>query len=271
MKTLNDHTIFYDDECPMCQVYTKAFVKTGMLDEQGREPFSLAVDKTPGVDWHKAKNEIALVDRKNNQAFYGIDALLQILTHNFPFLRLLKKNPLLEKVLWHLYYFISYNRKVIAPGRVFEGKNICVPDFNLTYRIVYIGLTWFITSLILVQYSQLAEPLVSGSQFFREFIVCGGQLLFQGLILLFVSKDRIVHYLGNVMTVSFAGSLGLLPAFLLTTIIHSPWFYIGWFSVIVVLMFFEHKRRVSILELPWFVSATWVLYRLLALAIILLL
>jgi hypothetical protein len=269
MKTLKDHTIFYDDECPMCNVYTKAFVKTGMLDKQGREPYSLAVDTIAYVDWHKAKNEIALVNRKTHEVSYGIDAMLQVLIHRFPFLQLLKKNPLIEKALWQLYYFISYNRKVIAPGSVFEGKNTCAPDFNLAYRIVYIVLTWFITSLILTRYAQLAESLVPASDFFREFIVCGGQLLFQGLILSFVKRDRVIHYLGNVMTISFAGSLALLPAFLLTSIIHTPWFYIGWFIVVVVIMFFEHLRRVSILELPWFVSATWVLYRLLVLGIIL--
>ncbi len=268
MKTLKDHTIFYDDECPMCREYTKAFVKTGMLDVQGREPFSFAVNSIPHVDWHKAKNEIALVNRKTNEVSYGIDAMLQVLTHSFPLLRLVKKFPIVEKALWKLYYFISYNRKVIAPGSVFEGKNTCTPDFNLTYRIAYIILTWFITSFILVRYSQLAEPLVSKSEFFREFIVCGGQLLFQGFILRFVKKDRIVHYLGNVMTISFAGSLALLPAFLFTSLIYSPLFYIGWFVVVVLVMFFEHMRRVSILELPWFVSATWVLYRLLVLGII---
>lgn len=240
-----------------------------MLDKQGREPYSLAVHTIPHVDWHKAKNEIALVNKKTNEVSYGIDAMLQVLTYNFPFLRSLKKLPFAEKILWQLYYFISYNRKVIAPGTVFEGKNTCTPDFNLGYRIAYIIFTWLITSLILVQYANLAEPLVPKSEFFREFIVCGGQLLFQGLIVFLINRNRIIHYLGNVMTISFAGSLALLPAFLFTSIIHSPWFYIGWFAVVVMVMFFEHMRRASILELPWVVSATWVLYRLLALGIIL--
>jgi predicted DCC family thiol-disulfide oxidoreductase YuxK len=30
MKTLKDHVILYDAECPMCKVYTHAFTTTGM-------------------------------------------------------------------------------------------------------------------------------------------------------------------------------------------------------------------------------------------------
>ncbi len=35
MKTLHNHVIFYDADCPMCNLYTNAFVKTGMLDSNG--------------------------------------------------------------------------------------------------------------------------------------------------------------------------------------------------------------------------------------------
>lgn len=36
MRTLKDHVILYDEECPMCKLYTSAFVKSGMLEETGR-------------------------------------------------------------------------------------------------------------------------------------------------------------------------------------------------------------------------------------------
>ena len=41
METLRDHTIIYDDECPMCNIYTRAFVKHGLLDKKGRKGFHL--------------------------------------------------------------------------------------------------------------------------------------------------------------------------------------------------------------------------------------
>ncbi len=39
MKTLKDHLILYDAECPMCKLYTGAIVKAGMLDISGRAPY----------------------------------------------------------------------------------------------------------------------------------------------------------------------------------------------------------------------------------------
>jgi len=36
MKTLANHIILYDEECPMCFAYTKAFIKLDMLPKNGR-------------------------------------------------------------------------------------------------------------------------------------------------------------------------------------------------------------------------------------------
>jgi hypothetical protein len=126
-----------------------------------------------------------------------------------------------------------------------------------------------VTSLILVRYSQLAAPRVPVSDFYREFLVCGGQIVFQGIIVSLVKRDRWIHYLGNVMTISLVGALALIPMLLLSGFITSNWFYIGYFMVIVAAMLFEHIRRVRILELPWYITASWVLYRILVLYIML--
>ncbi len=40
MKTLKNYTLIYDDQCPMCNIYSKGFIKAGMLDENGREAFT---------------------------------------------------------------------------------------------------------------------------------------------------------------------------------------------------------------------------------------
>jgi hypothetical protein len=140
---------------------------------------------------------------------------------------------------------------------------------NYAYRWAYIVFAWLVTSVILVFYSKLAVPLFPESEFAREFIVCGGQILFQGAIVLIVRKERAIHYLGNVMTISLGGALLLLPMFLVARFIDANEFFIGYFMVIVALMFFEHLRRVKILELPWYISVTWVLYRFLVLFVIL--
>jgi predicted DCC family thiol-disulfide oxidoreductase YuxK len=43
MKTLKDHTLLYDATCPMCRLYTRAFVSSGMLDQEGRAPYQEGV------------------------------------------------------------------------------------------------------------------------------------------------------------------------------------------------------------------------------------
>lgn len=270
MKTLQDHTIIYDDECPMCREYTKVFVKTGMLDQQGRAAYTDVVNSNiPNINWERARNEIAMINNKDNTVQYGIDSLITIIGNNMPAFRPLFRFKPLYFLMSRLYFFISYNRKVMAHGNVFEGKNICTPDLNYTYRWAYILFAWLFTSLILVHYSQLAAPLVPASDFYREFLVCGGQIVFQGIIVALVKRDRWIHYLGNVMTISLVGALALTPMLVLSGLITSNWFYIGYFMIVVACMFFEHLRRVSILELPWYISASWLLYRFLVLYIIL--
>jgi hypothetical protein len=271
MKTLSDHTIIYDDECPMCRMYSKAFVKSGMLDASGRKAYTDIIKcEIPNIDWNRARNEIAMFNRNDHTVKYGVDSVLTIIEHRLPRLKPVFRFKPLYFFFEQLYFFISYNRKAIAPGKTFEGIDTCTPSMNLPYRWAYIAFIWLVTSYILVHYFRLGAPLVPESGFVREFSVCAGQLIFQGIFVSLFNKRRLVHYFGNVMTVSFAGALALSPMFLLTSLIKSNWFYIGYFMIVVCAMFFEHKRRVNILELPLLISFTWVIYRLLILYFVIL-
>ncbi len=70
MKTLKNHLILYDEECPMCSVYTKAFVATGMLDNDGRSSYqSESAAHCPMVNKQRAVNEIALVDLQSGGGY----------------------------------------------------------------------------------------------------------------------------------------------------------------------------------------------------------
>ncbi|HPM30436.1 MAG TPA: hypothetical protein PLJ60_08860 [Chryseolinea sp.] len=270
MKTLTDHTIIYDDECPMCNLYTKAFVKTGMLDANDREAFTEVVNTNiPNINWNRARNEIAVINKSDNSVKYGAEGLVHVIGYNFPMFKSLFNLDFVRVLMSRLYFFISYNRKVIAPGKIFEGDNKCTPDMSYKYRWAYIIFLWSITSTVLAFYSRLLVSLVPESNFVREFLICGGQIIFQGIIVGLVRRDRWIHYLGNVMTVSLSGALLLSPAFLLKGFIHSGIFYMSYFMIVVALMFFEHIRRVKILGLPRFISLTWVIYRFLVLLIIL--
>ena len=270
MKTLENHTIIYDDECPMCNLYTGAFVKSGMLDNAGRIPYSsFAKDPSASIDLLRARNEIALINRKDQTITYGLDSRLKIIGNSFHFLRPLFRIKLFRSLMVPLYYFISYNRKVIVPGNSPEKNNACTPTFNIKYRFAYILFAWLVTSLILNSYSHSLAPLVPETNFYREFLICGGQIAFQGILLSIFLKEKVLSYLGHLMTISLGGALLLLLLKPVLLLIGSPSLFILYFLMVAFLMLLEHIRRVKILGLPWFLTAGWVAYRIIILFIIL--
>lgn len=270
MKSLKKHTIIYDDECPLCDLYTGGFVKSGMLDKDGRTPFScMDMNVESKIDRKRARNEIALVDQETGRVLYGTESLMAIIGNSYPFLKGLFRFRPFVWLINKLYSFISYNRKVIIPGTVFEEKNSCVPDFNRTYRWAYIIFGCVITSLILNAYSTLFISILPKSTLTRELAICGGQIIFQGAVVSLLRKDRVLHYLGNMMTVSLMGGLLLIPVLLINKIIKlNVYASLTCFALVVGIMFIEHWRRVKILEIHWFASLSWVIYRLLVLWII---
>ena len=65
MKTLNNHLILFDAECPMCRLYTNAFVSTGLLEKDGRMAYQeLPADACPILDRQRAADEIALINQQ---------------------------------------------------------------------------------------------------------------------------------------------------------------------------------------------------------------
>jgi len=130
MEKLTNHTLVYDNECPMCDLYTRGFIKAGMLDNNGRVAYGCA--KVPvSFDNQRARDEIALIDYERGTVTYGLESLVKVIGHSFPFVtRVITFRPLYV-VLKFLYSFISYNRKVIAPPRVFEKRGSCTPKYHL--------------------------------------------------------------------------------------------------------------------------------------------
>lgn len=268
MKTLTDQTLLYDEDCPLCQAYTGAFVKTGMLDNNGRKPYSNLTDnELVFVDRTKAANEIALIDRNNNTVTYGVDSLLTVIGNSFPLVSTIGNCKPIKFILKKLYSFISYNRKVIIPGKASTAIQ-CTPSFNYKYRIAYIVFAAIITAIVLYNYAGLM-PVPNGG-FVREVILAYGQLLFLGIFLYRLDNKTLLNYLGNVMTVSLGGALLLLPILLVNSFTNVPQIVnILWFGLTAALMFAEHYRRVTLLKLPGYLCIIWVTYRIIALIIIL--
>ena len=65
-------------------------------------------------------------------------------------------------------------------------------------------------------------------------------------------------YLGNMMTISLAGSLLLIPAILIHP---SKNIATGYFLTVAALMLLEHIRRTKLLNLGWLPTITWIAYR----------
>ncbi|SMO70727.1 Protein of unknown function, DUF393 [Chryseobacterium rhizoplanae] len=267
MKTLKNHTLIYDNECPMCNLYSKGFTKCGMLDEDGREAFTeISVRNKILIDFNRAKNEIALVDHNKNEVVYGLDSLLLIIGNSFPWL---EKTARIRPFHWffqRLYSFVSYNRKQIIPSSKDYTEQSCVPDFNLKYRIAYISFVVIFSAYILSEFSIKLDFNLERN-FLREFAVCLGQIVWQSFFLKSYLKDKIWDYLGNMMTVSLIGTLLLIPALMID---FTPVFYLIYFGIVVLIMFLEHIRRCRILKLNFLPTISWMVFRFTALAIIIL-
>lgn len=271
MKTLQNQTLLYDEECPMCNLYTTGFIKAGMMDENGRKPFeAITEDEQQFIDINRASNEIALVNHQNKTVIYGIDSLLTIIGHSFPWIKKLGTTQPIYFLLKKLYKFISYNRKVIIPNRKKENNALqCVPDFNFTYRYLYLVFATVITVLTLYKCASILTILPKASMT-REIALATGQIAFQLLFLTRNDYKTNLNYIGNLLTVSLMGALILLPMIIVNEFIIIPqWIILGWFGMTVALMVLEHYRRVKILQLPHYLTATWIAYRVLALLIIL--
>ncbi|MBE8727665.1 DCC1-like thiol-disulfide oxidoreductase family protein [Flavobacterium hungaricum] len=271
MKTLENQTLLYDEDCPLCNLYTIGFVKSGMLDQNGRKSYcQLSAEEQNFIDLNRASNEIALVNNKTKTVMYGIDSLIKVLGNSFPWIEKIANVKPIHFTLKKLYSFISYNRKVIIPANAKEENKLqCIPDFNYKYRFMFIGFAVTITTLVLFGYSNLILILPK-TTIWREIVLACGQIVFQSLFLLKFDRKTILNYAGNLMTVSLMGSLVLVPILILSKFIIVPELIVlGWFGVTVFIMFAEHFRRTKILKLPFYLCFTWILYRFIALFLIL--
>ncbi|RZJ70055.1 hypothetical protein [Flavobacterium sp.] len=266
MKTLANQTLIFDEDCPLCRAYSGAFVKVGMLDAQGKMPYS-ELTACEFVDRKRAANEIALVDHANKTTLYGIDSLLEVIGASFPIVKKIGQFAPVHFLLTRLYKFISYNRKVIMPNPKTAKNHVqCLPDFNVKYRVIYLIFAVLATAFTLHAFADLL-PEIAHTNLATELVLAFGQVVFQAIFLARKDFKTILDYSGNLLTVSLFGSLLLLPM-----LIASQFFTVGefvavnYFGLTATLMFLEHFRRIELLKLPKILCLTWILYRILFVA-----
>ncbi|WP_221391694.1 hypothetical protein [Dyadobacter sp. NIV53] len=270
MKTLKNHLILFDAECPMCNMYTKAFVSSGLLDKNGRSSYQEFTNEAcPMLDRQRAVNEIALINQESGEVTYGIESLFTIFASAVPALKFIFFNKIFIEIMAKVYAFVSYNRRVIIPAPAAVNNKVLQPAFKLNYRIAYLVFTCVITAYILSEYGKLMTGILPKAPAYREYLICAGQLFFQGMVISIISNVKKWDYLGNMMTISFAGALLLLPGLLIFSLFQlNPALPAVWFMIVVGLMFLEHLRRNRLLQLSWLLTISWILYRVIVLLFI---
>jgi len=269
MKTLKNHVILYDAECPMCNLYTRAFTTTGMLDTNGRAPYQdMPEFACPLVHRQRSVDEIALINKTTGEVRYGIDSLFAIIGASFPVLKPLFNWQPFHWAMRKLYAFISYNRKIIIPAPKTDTPGI-QPSFKLRYRIAWLLFTAMISGCILTVYAKFLTGWLPIDNPWREYAICGGQLLFQGAIVTAIAPSKRWDYLGNMMTISLAGALLLLPMLAAAALFRlSPLIPAVYFFLVVALMLLEHRRRTHLMDLGRILTVTWIAYRIAILLLI---
>ncbi|WP_299608533.1 hypothetical protein [uncultured Aquimarina sp.] len=141
---------------------------------------------------------------------------------------------------------------------------------KIIYQWSYIGIATLISTITLFYYAKELPELITNDKLSIEIVMCAGQLIWQGGIIMLCIKRKIHTYLYHMITVSLLGSLVLIPLlFLYQVALISVEIKVLLFLIVVSLMIIEHARRVKKLKLPSYLTATWVLYRLAWLPILL--
>ncbi|MGJ8683543.1 MAG: hypothetical protein ACSHWW_02895 [Nonlabens sp.] len=258
----------------MCNIYGKTFKKLNMVDQDTISPYQLiGEDLTCNIDMDRAQNEVALHDTITGTTIYGLDSMIAIFSQGKNWISKSLHFPLIYVPLKQLYKFITYNRKVIAGNSLSPVEDrICEPDFNYFYRTLFILFTAVFTGLVLNAYtSNITSYFGFETPWYVEYMICFGQVLWQGIMITLWSRKYSWDYLGNMSAVSTLGGILLLPVLLLQQFIdlHS-FFYIGYFMLVVGIMLFEHIRRCGNMKLGWLPTISWLTFRNVVLGIIIL-
>lgn len=165
--------------------------------------------------------------------------------------------------------FLSVTKEALYKPTDFDAKQYAQTP-RLFWRWCYIVLAWLAIAIILGVYGELLVPVVPDQTFYREFVMAAVQILFQAVMIGHLTKNRLVPYLCQMMSVSLIGSFLLLPPLALAYLFSwtAPWGFTAYFLVVVAIIIWIHKVRVKHLGLHWVITVSWVAYRVILLALI---
>jgi len=128
-----------------------------------------------------------------------------------------------------------------------------------------------LTAYTLSRFSLLIQSFLAIPYDWRlELVIVTGQLVFQFPFIYHKPFAVKWVYFENMLMVSLIGSLLLIPLLVLNHFYPLPIeANVSYFALVVLALFFEHRRRIHRLQLPIYLCYTWILYRLLILPFIL--
>ena len=248
MKPTNK-IIIYDDSCPMCSVYTKAFVRTGFITQEGRKSFSnIDAEILEQIDNYKCRNKIPLIDTSNNSVKYGIDALLEILNEKIPLIKTIGTFKPVNRFLKKLYNLISLNRRVITASKLNSNGFDCTPDFNLKYRLLFLflGLS-FNTIMLIPEFSNvLSKSAFNNTSPAKLQSAHFALVLVNVALALKISGRKAIEFLGQINVLALLTTLLLLPLCLFNSLFNIP-ATINDVLLLILFLFIltEYKRRMK--------------------------
>ncbi len=268
MDKMKNHELLIDEDCYLCKNYGAYLAKRSEVKVSSYQKAS--AEENDVVDFEKAKNQIAIIDHETNTAKYGVDALLIAFKSSYPSAVRFFSSGFTYRFAKFAYDIIALNRKVISPP-IKKSAIDCDPSFNIKFRSIYIGITAIFTSIVLFFFCRnMFEALGYNHSFGKELLICLGQIVWQSLVFFKWNTEKKMSYLGNMMTVSLIGAILLVPGLLIKLIFSTSWIFdLVYFFIVVNTMLFEHMRRCKLLTIGLLPSISWVMYRVVVLAIIL--
>jgi hypothetical protein len=244
-----DKILVYDDACPLCVAYTGAFVRSGLLTPEGRQPFSAASPELlQSINWQRSKNEIPLFDPVTKQVWYGIDALLEILGQKCQLIKTIGHCAPVNWFLKKLYSFISYNRKVIVAAKTSPSQIDCTPSFNLFYRLLFMIIFLVANTLMIYPVHQyLLSQIPAYNLSINQLLLLHGSMVIINCLLAFcLPKQTAIEYLGQVNMLTLVTNLLLIPL-LITDALLKPhnWVNYLYLGLLTIVIFKEYFRRMD--------------------------
>jgi predicted DCC family thiol-disulfide oxidoreductase YuxK len=267
MNAADTQLIVYDGNCYLCRTGAELVAAYNFIPGNRLIPFDkLDNDLQSKVDAGLFRSEMAVIDREKNETYYGIDAVLIVLSNKIPFLKRIRKGGRIYRLLRLLYRTIALNRYILFPYPS-TVKCDCEPPHNRKYRLILTGFCILIATVIstLLGFSlaaHLRNVPSSAVVLSTLFAVGAGWILQMGAAFLFLQKEQLYDYLATLGVIMLAGVLILLPGLAVSFLHAIPYFSIMTACIVTsfITMTRMHIRRAYLMGLEPHWTLMWAVF-----------